>query len=144
MPRRGQHYKGLGNKKSKKRAKVDLVSSPLTEPLQDEDVIVVTPPETKNDDKIKSDKQIRALIASYYAVILNSPPPKEWQGRCGTVANIRNALAISKGSSRSVLNVLHQEWNAQSKAAIYDGFHRGKWGQTYHQSFRYIANSNYH
>ena len=64
MPRRGERSKGLGYKKPVKKAKVDLVSSPLTEPLQDEDVIVVTPDDLLLGNN-KSYKERRALIASY-------------------------------------------------------------------------------
>ena len=103
MPRRGQRYKGLGNKKPNKRTKIDRVSSPLTE--HDEDMLMVTPVLGSN----KSYKERRTLIASYYAVILNSPPPEEWQGYGGTAAIICNALCLPKGSNRNVLNVLKYE-----------------------------------
>ena len=73
MPRRRKRFQGLGAIRPEKKTKVDVVSSPLTEPLQD--VVVVTP-----DDLLlrnnKSYKERRALIASYYAVILYSPPLK--------------------------------------------------------------------
>jgi len=125
MPRRGERSKGLGYKKPVKKAKVDLVSSPLTEPLQD--VVVVTPDDLLLGNN-KSYKERRALIASYYAVILNSPPPEEWRGYGGTAAIICNALCLPKGSNLNVLRVLKYEHLSAISNKIYDGKRHGSSG----------------
>jgi len=125
MPRRGERSKGLGYKKPVKKAKVDLVSSPLTEPLQD--VVVVTPDDLLLGNN-KSYKERRALIASYYAVILNSPPPEEWRGYGGTAAIICNALCLPKGSNLNVLRVLKYEHLSAISNKIYDGKRHGRSG----------------
>jgi hypothetical protein len=119
--------KGLGYKKPVKKAKVDLVSSPLTEPLQDKDVIVVSPDELQLGN-YKTYKERRALIASYYAVILNSPAPEEWGGRDGAVAIICKGLLLPNKSNRNVLQVLKHEWSSQRNNQPYDGSRKGNAG----------------
>ena len=64
MPRRRKRFQGLGAIRPLKKANVDVVSSPL--------MVVETPDAPVILGSNKTYKERRALIASYYDVILNT------------------------------------------------------------------------
>eukprot|EP00968_Pinguiococcus_pyrenoidosus_P009245 scaffold727_cov172-Pinguiococcus_pyrenoidosus.AAC.1 len=66
----------------------------------------------------------RTAIKVYFVEVLGSPPPEEWHGRFGTLATIRKALGLSKGSSQTIQRVVEGVHQATEHGLDFDASSR--------------------
>ena len=89
-------------------------------PPQPRERPVVEPAVDVDDVRNWPQERVRGGISAFFQIALGAPPPEEWDGEGGTVAQIRRAFKMNVNQRRRIKNVIPKTHNAILFGEDYD------------------------